>query len=113
MPLGLAPGALAGVEERGDLREVLVAEVAIRDHHVVPVLRRVRDVRLEEVDAPVGGAHVREVGRAEVGVPLAAVGVAVEAPGLREEDRLEEVKRKTKKRTKANNYRQQPELPRE
>src|SRR6476646_12290263 len=87
VPLGLAPGALAGVEERGDLREVLVAEVAVRDHHVVPVLGRVRDVRLEEVDAAARRADLREVGRAELAGALAQVRVAVQAAGLREQRR--------------------------
>src|SRR6476659_3877687 len=87
VPLGLAPGALAGVEERGDLREVLVAEVAVRDHHVVPVLRRVRDVRLEEVDAPAGGADLGQVRCAKGAGALAQVRVAVEAAGLREQRR--------------------------
>src|SRR5687768_7074254 len=72
-------------EELRDRREVLVAEVLERGHHVVPERRRVRDVALEVVDALPGRADVRELRRTDVGRPGAEVDVALQAADLRED----------------------------
>ena len=77
--------ALGGVEERRDLLQVLLAEPRVRLHHRVAELRRVADVGLEVRRPAAGRADLGEVRRAEVGAAGAEVGVALQAPGHREE----------------------------
>src|SRR5215210_8869115 len=74
--------ALGGLEEVGQLLEILVAEAREHRHHVVAELARVRDVALQ-----VGGvlallrADVGQVRSARIRRPLARVRVAAGAPG--------------------------------
>src|ERR671910_1764727 len=83
--MGGSIAALRLDEELRDRREVLVAEVLERGHHVVPERRRVRDVALEVVDALPGCADVRELRRTDVRGPGTQVDVALQAADLGED----------------------------
>src|SRR5918997_3546930 len=63
--------ALGGVEEGGELGQLLLVHaaaelLAVPGHDRVPELGRVRHVALEILDAPTGRADLGEIGRAEV-----------------------------------------------
>src|SRR5215208_250120 len=78
--------ALGGLEEVGQLLQVLFAEPREHRHHVVAELARVRDVALEVRRVlPLLGADVRQVWCARVGGSLAGIRVAAGASGLEEE----------------------------
>src|SRR6266550_8982557 len=79
-------GPVRGGEEGADCAHVLLPEVRVRAHDLVPERRRVGDV-LDEESGVVRLPDRGEVRRSELAGPLTEVGVAVEAPGLGEQRR--------------------------